>query len=171
MGYVAFQYAEALFGLALEENKVSVVTSDFESFVKAQDEEIYTFLNHPKVSKKEKKDIIDKVIESSVLKHFIYVLIDNSRIDLLEESLEEFKKIVDNQNKVMNVTVYSMSKLKKAELDKLVKNLEKKHNRTVKLLNIVDKKIVGGIRIEYEGNVLDQTINHYLHNLKANLVK
>ena len=171
MSYVAFQYAEALFGTALSEGKVREVLDSYQAFVEAQDEDISKFLNHPKVTKKDKKDIIDKVIENRLFKHYVFVLIDNSRIDYLEDCLDEFKKIVDNQNSVMNVYVYSMRALNSVEVNRLRENLEKKHNRTVKLVNIVDKNIVGGLRIEYDGMILDETINHYLSSLKANLVK
>jgi F-type H+-transporting ATPase subunit delta len=171
MGYVAFQYAEALFGMALEDRKINEVETAYQAFVEAQDEEIYKFLNHPKVTKKDKKDIVGKAINDSLFRHFVFVLIDNSRIEYLEECLEEYKKIVDNQNKVMNVSVYSMKALTSLEFNRLRDNLEKKHNRTVKLENIVDINIVGGLRIEYDGMILDETINHYLGSLKANLVK
>lgn len=171
MGYVAFQYAEALFSLAYEEKKTQNVIDAYKAFLDAQDDEVYKFLNHPKVSKHNKKDVIAKAITDSLFKNFVNVLIDNSRIDLLEDCFNELTKIVNNQNKIMDVTVYSMKPLLKTELDKLVENLEKKHNRTIKLENIVDQKIVGGLRIEYEGHVLDDTINNFLGSLKANLTR
>ena len=171
MSYVAFQYAEALFTLALENKQIDDVLDAYKAFLNAQDEDIYKFLNHPKVSKKNKKEVIGNAITNGLFKNFVFVLIDNSRIDHLDDCFEELKKIVDNQNRIMNVFVYSMKPLKKEELDKLRLNLKKKHNRIIKLENIVDKSIVGGLRIEYDGNVLDDTINNFLGSLKANLTR
>ncbi len=171
MSYVAFQYAEALFALALENKQIDDVLHSYHAFLEAQDADIYKFLNHPKVSKKNKKQVIGDAIENGLFKSFVFVLVDNSRIDYLEDCFEELKKIVDNQNKIMNVFVYSMKPLIKEELEKLKANLNKKHNRIIKLENIVDKSIVGGLRIEYDGNVLDDTINNFLGNLKANLTR
>lgn len=171
MSYVAFQYAEALFALALEEDKLENVLSNFEHFVEAQDEDIYKFLSHPKVSKQNKKEVIGKVLTDTLFKNFVFVLIDNSRIDYLADCLAEFKVIVDDQNKIMNVIAYTGKKLSSDELLKLKSNLKKKHNRKVELQNIVDPKIIGGMRIEYEGMVLDETINNYLTTLKNNLTK
>ena len=71
----------------------------------------------------------------------------------------------------MHVVVYSGTKLSESELQQLQDNLSKKHNRNVTLDNVVDASILGGIKIEYEGNVLDQTINHYLHSLKSSLTR
>ena len=171
MGYVAFQYAEALFSLALEEKQVDDVLSSFEAFIEAQTDDITKFLNHPKVSKQNKKDVVGNVITNSLFKNFVFVLIDNSRIDYLNECLSEFKAINDNQNKVMNAVVYSKELLPISDLNKLKNNLGMKHNRKVKIENIVDPSIIGGLRIEYEGHILDETINNHLQTLKNNLTK
>ena len=171
MSYVAFQYAEALYSLALEKNQVAAVKKDYMSFAEALDEEIYQFLNHPKISKKDKKVIIDKVVDNTLVKHFVSVLIDNARIDLLTDALEEFTKIVNNQNKVLEVKAFSGTKLTDAQAKQIIANLSKKYNRKIELELIVDPAIVGGLRLEYEGNVHDDTINNYLHGLKANLTK
>ena len=171
MSYVAFQYAEALFSLSAEEKQTESVYTSFDAFVQALDEDIYSFLNHPKVSKRNKKEVLSKAIENTLVKNFMNVLIDNSRVELLEDCFNELKKIYDNQNKVMSVFVYSGIKLDDNEMKQLQLNLSKKHNRNVTLKNVVDPSIIGGIKIEFEGNVLDQTINHYLHSLKSSLTK
>lgn len=171
MGYVALQYAEALFGIALEDGKIDETLIEFENFNKALDEDIYKFLNHPKISKKDKKEVINKAITNNLLRHFIFVMIDNFRIELLEESLIEFKKIVNRQNNLMKVWVYSNKELSTEQRNDLKTNLKKKHNRKIELKNIVDSSIVGGLRIEYEGMILDDTINNYLQRLKSNLTK
>ena len=72
---------------------------------------------------------------------------------------------------MMSAFVYSGVALEDSEMKQLQDNLGKKHNRNVTLENVVDPSILGGIKIEFEGNVLDQTINHYLHSLKSSLTK
>jgi len=171
MNYVAFQYAEALFALAKDAKQVKDIYDEFKNLNDSLDSEIYKFLNHPGISKKDKKEIISKSVENNILKRYIYVLIDNSRIDLLNDSLIEFATIIDNQNKIMKVQAFSSKSLSPEQLKQLIENLEKKHNRKIELENIVDKSIVGGLRIEFEGMILDDTINNYLHSLKANLTK
>lgn len=171
MNYVAFQYAEALFSLAKEKSQTEEVVTEFKVINDAFDTEIYQFLIHPKIKKQEKKDIISKSVNNDLLKRFIFVLIDNSRIELLDDTLVEFEKLIDNQNKTMKVQVFSHKKLSTEQTKQLVTNLKKKHNRKIELENIVDRSIVGGLRIEFEGMILDDTINNYLHSLKANLTK
>ncbi len=171
MNYIAFQYAEALFGLANESSQIEKIYSEFKVINESFDADIYKFLNHPKITKKDKKEIIANSIENDLLKRFVFVLIDNSRIEFLEDTLVEFEKMINNQNKVMIVQVFSNKKLSTEQSAQLVTNLELKHNRKIELENIVDRSIVGGLRIEFEGMILDDTINNYLHSLKANLTK
>ncbi len=171
MSYVAFQYAEALFSLAKETSQIEDVLTEFKVIKKAFDFEIYQFLVHPKIKKQDKKDLISKFVNNSLLRRFIFVLIDNSRIEILDDVLDEFEKLIDNQNKTMKVQVYSHKLLSPGQKKQLADNLAKKHNRKIELENIVDKSIVGGLRLEFEGMVLDDTINNYLNSLKANLTK
>jgi F-type H+-transporting ATPase subunit delta len=79
--------------------------------------------------------------------------------------------INDNQNKVMNATVYSNKLLPISDLNKLKNNLGMKHDRKVNIENIVDVNIIGGLRIEYDGQILDETINNHLQTLKNRLLK
>ncbi|MFK5884127.1 MAG: ATP synthase F1 subunit delta [Candidatus Izemoplasma sp.] len=171
MNYIAYQYAEALFGLALESNQVNNVLEDFNQFNSALDLEITKFLNHPKISKKNKKEVISNAINGGIFKRFLYVLIDNSRIDIIEDVLKEFDIIINKQNNLLKVIAYSKKELSSSQFNQLKVNLEKKNNRKIELESIVDKTIVGGVRIEYEGMIFDDTINNYLSGLKANLTK
>jgi len=171
MSYVAFQYAEALFTLAVEEQQLDAVAIAFDQFIKLKDEEVTHFLDHPKVTKDQKKDVLKTVVSNSVFLHFLYVIVDNSRMELIVDCAKEFNTIVQNQHKLMDVQVYSQKPLTAEELHDLKVSIGTKHNRTVTIENVVDPKIVGGIRIEFDGYVFDQTINHYLHELKHNLTK
>ena len=171
MSMLGFQYAEALFEIANEEEKAKSIQGDFQSFLASIDDEVMQFLKHPKISKQDKKDVIGKATSNNLFKHFVYVLIDNNRVELMQDVYDEYTTILNEQNKLMMVTVYSKKSLTKAEQDDLINSLSKKHNRTIELKNVVDQTIVGGLRIEYEGYVLDDTINNYLGNLKANLIR
>lgn len=171
MSYVAFQYSEALFSLALERNELDKVLSDLKNFVSSLDTDIYIFLNHPKITKTKKKEVLKVSINNELLLHFVYVIIDNLRVDLFDDIYEEFKKLYDNQNKILRVKAYLNRKLSTQQEENLKKSLQKKLNRNVELISIVDKSIVGGMRVEYEGMIHDNTINNYLHSLKANLLK
>lgn len=171
MDYVAFQYAEALFSLAQEEQQTITVQTAFNQFLHEMDESFTQLLNHPKVTKAQKKEVLGHIVDNTIFLHFLFVLLDNSRINKIKDCYDEFQLILNNQHKIMDVQVYSKKALSSKEVDAICTNIGKKHNRTVTIKNIVDPHILGGLRIEYDGNVLDQTINHYLQSLKSSLTK
>lgn len=169
MSVLGFQYAEALFDLAFEEKSVVEIKQTFESFLNLSTVDLDEFMTHPKITKEVKKEMIDAFEFPKMFTHFIYVVIDHDRYDLMKDIYAEFSKIMYRQNKVMYVTVYSKKALTQGEKERLITGLKKKHNRDIELKNMLDESIVGGLKVEYEGYVLDDTINNYLQNLKATL--
>lgn len=169
MSVLGFQYAEALFDLAFEEKSVTEMNQTFESFLNLSTADLDEFMTHPKISKEVKKEMIDEFELPNVFTHFMYVVIDHDRYDLMKDIYDEFSKIIYRQNKVMHVTVYSKKALTQGEKERLITRLKKKHNRDIELKNMLDESIVGGLKVEYEGYVLDDTINNYLQSLKATL--
>ncbi len=171
MSLLGFQYAEALFSLANEAKKADEVYPLFDHILTQIDDDSRVFLTHPNVPKDDKKTVIGKMSEDELFRHFLFVLIDNNRLNELNDIKQEYKTILDQQNKLLEVTVYSKKTLSDKEIDRLKADLKRKTGRDISLENVVDETIVGGLRIEYEGYVLDDTINNYLHSLKANLKK
>lgn len=170
---VSLQYANALFDLAgkdqqliklyLENLKVieqSILNNSMFSKV----------LNHPKISKSEKKEIFQQVLSSQVdenLLYFIYVLVDNDRIDILNDIIDAYQYLIDQQNKIKHVTVYSKIQLTNEEITKLTSKLSDKLSSSVEIKNVIDESISGGIRLEYDGYVLDDTLTSKLNRLKS----
>ena len=115
----AKQYALAVFSLASEKNKIKEFATDLKAFVDSQTDEINKFFRHPKISKLQKKETIDKTIKDQLLSDFLKVLIDNNRFDLTESIYYAYKDLLNNMNKIMEVTVFSNKKLSKSNVEKI----------------------------------------------------
>jgi F-type H+-transporting ATPase subunit delta len=70
----------------------------------------------------------------------------------------------------VEVNIYSNVSLSTENLAKIKKNLETKLMKKIKIISHIDDSIIGGIRIEYQGNVIDQTINSSLQAMKETLL-
>jgi len=169
---VSKQYAQAIFDLMNEDDEkqntcFSMLSIIVESIGKEPSFE--KILGHPKVSKQEKKEIIRQVflgrIDSTVLS-FLFVLIDNDRFSLLEDIVEAYKDILDDKNKTTTVHAFSKISLTEDEKRRLEENLRTKLDTHVVIQNIIDESIQGGVRLEYEGFVLDDTLSSKLKRLK-----
>jgi F-type H+-transporting ATPase subunit delta len=171
MDYIAFQYADALFQLATEKGQVDEVLREFEELIDALDPDFYMYMEHPNMKNKEKQALIEKIVPTPLIKHLCFVLVDNQRMNLLPDVLEEYVGLINQKEQVMDVNVFSKSPLTKKESTDLESSLKKRFQKKIRLHNIVDENIIGGVRLEYNGAVLDDTINHYFKALQTRLTK
>jgi F-type H+-transporting ATPase subunit delta len=168
---IANQYALAVFSLAKEENREEDFVLLLEKISNEISEDSLKFFAHPKISKAEKREFLTNVIEDKLLLNFLKVLVDNDRISLLKAITLAYKDILDDINKTMVVKVISNGPLTKSNLERISKKLSATYNRKIKIIEEADKTIIGGFRLEFEGNILDETINKQLEDLKTSLVE
>ncbi len=166
---IAHQYALAVFSLAKESKREFDFIDGLNGFVSGLSEETYKFFAHPKITKAEKKAVLETVIKDLLLLHFVKVLIDNDRFSIIEPICLSYKDILDDLNKIMKVTVISNKKLTESNLDRITNKLKKTYHRNIVIQTQLDPTIVGGFRIEFDGNIIDETINKQLAQLKASL--
>ncbi|MCK5732449.1 MAG: ATP synthase F1 subunit delta [Tenericutes bacterium] len=167
---IANQYALAVFSLAKQEKREFEFLTILENFASEVDEETQKFFAHPKISKLNKKEMLEKVLQDKLLLNFLKVLVDNDRIFLVQAVALEYKNILNELNKLMNVVVVSNNPLTKANLEKIRKKLKITYDRKIEIKEEIDKSIIGGFRIEFEGNIIDETINKQLEDIKSSLI-
>ncbi|MDC7242458.1 MAG: ATP synthase F1 subunit delta [Sphaerochaetaceae bacterium] len=166
---IANQYALAVFSLAKESNREEEFFTVIQGFNDNVDDKTHKFFAHPKISKIDKKSMLSGIVKDALLLNFLTVLVDNDRFLLIEAIVYAYKDILDEQNKVMQVKVFSKTPLTKDNLNKITKKLKSTYNRKVELEELTDESIIGGFRLEFEGNVLDETVNKRLDDIKASL--
>ncbi len=165
----AKQYALAVFSLALEKKELEELSKDLKKFVDGIFEDTEKFFRHPKITKIQKKELIDSSVHNKLLANFLKVVIDNDRFDLINPIYYEYLDLLNNMNNIMEVTVFTAKSLSKENKDKIKSKIGDNYHRKVKIIEKIDKNILGGIRIEYEGKVIDNTVNRYLTDLKSAL--
>lgn len=74
-------------------------------------------------------------------------------------------------NRTLDVTVYSKMALSEGQINQIKTKLVAEHQREIKIMNIIDSSIIAGYKYEYEGYVIDETVNRQLDNLKQHLKK
>ena len=163
------QYARAVFSLALERNEVDAVYQELRTFIDSLDHNAKQFFSHPKIDRLDKQDVLEKVIKNKLLTNFLKVLIDNDRFELLETVAYAYLDLINEMNEVVEVVVYSNTKITASNIEKIKISLEKKLLKKINMTQIIDPSIIGGIKIEYQGSVIDQTINTSLEALKQTL--
>lgn len=168
---IAYQYALAVFSLAKEADRAEEFFDVLEGYSKSMDDASMKFFMHPKISKSEKQEVLSKITNDVLLLNVLKVLVDNDRFLLIKAISLAYKDILDEIHKIMIVKVVSNKALTKTNLDKIKKKLKLNYDRNIQIEEIIDDSIIGGFRIEFEGNVIDETINKQLEDIKSSLTE
>ena len=112
----------------------------------------------------DKKD--KKIIVSKDLFGLIILLAKNSRLNILQEVLKRYIQLHTSDNKEIKVHVTSVIKISDNLEEQLKKNLSKNGKMKVKVINLIDKDLLGGLIIQIGSNLIDTSIRTKLNKVK-----
>ncbi len=169
-------YSNALISTAKDANKCQNVLDDL-FFVKElinTNSELSTLLYSPVVSLNDKKDIMTKLLNNRVDKitlDFILLLLDNNRINALDETLNQYLKTYNKINNIITPLIISAVDLDENQKNKIVEKLKEKLLKTIKPDYLVNPDIIGGLVIEIEDKTLDFSLKSKFDDMKKELTK
>lgn len=163
------EYAKALYELAVEENKVELIFECLKAVVlSTEDKEYLKVMSSPFISGEDKKLMIVSIYKSldQTFINFLKVLIDNNRFSLISEIYESYKNLILESKSIVCADVYSVDYLNNQHIASIKTILEKKYNKEILINNIVDKNLVGGLKITINGEIIDLSVKSSLSKLK-----
>jgi F-type H+-transporting ATPase subunit delta len=101
--------------------------------------------------------------------NFVRVLAENGRLDLLPQIREQFEALKNEREGVVEAEVHSAFELNDGQLGDLVQRLEKKTGRKVRATVVMDKHLIGGVKIVIGDKVIDGSARAQLGALEAAL--
>ena len=169
------QYARAFFDIVKEDKTLNEAKISFDVFVDVLKKEIdfQNLLNSPKIKLEEKKEIIKKAFSECLSDFilFIYVVLDNGRINKILDIYKEFIYLYNEENKIKVVEILSASDLSRDEEEKLHNSLKKYYSEyEVIIHNKIDPKIIGGYHILVNGVSIDLSVKRKLDNLQKHIL-
>jgi F-type H+-transporting ATPase subunit delta len=171
---IADEYAKAIFDLALESNREELINDNFNLFVKLLHEnpDYLKVLTYPRISDQEKKDNIRNTLKGfeDIFIDFLFVLIDHKRMSNIFDIAYAYEKLIEIDNDVVSVDVYSAQKLTIKQIQVVQQSLVNRLNaQRVVINNIVDPTLIGGIKAVYRGKTIDLSVNAKLSAIKKSL--
>lgn len=173
---VSTTYGEALFDLALEEDTLDLVTDEVKVLteVLASNDELTKLLNHPKISKQEKINVIENVFKgrfSDTIVGFLVLIMEKGRYEEIDSIFEYYLGRVREHKNIGLAYVTSAVALSKEQQNKI----EQKLIATTKYKQfdmnyMVDNSIIGGIIVRIGDRVVDNSIKNQLKNMSKALV-
>lgn len=164
------QYALALFSLASEKKENEAIYQELNQLIQGLDDDSFKFFLNPKIENKEKHQVIEKVLKNQLLINFFKALIDNNRFNFVEEILKAYKELLNESQNIGELIVFSNKALSQENKDKLIQKFTKVLNKKIIINEVIQPSIIGGVRIEYQGSVIDQTVDASLEQIKSSLI-
>ena len=166
-------YANALFEVS-DISKVTNAKNINEELVElkvifSKNKDYIRLLSSPACSKLEKHKLLDQAFGeclSGYTLNFLKLLVDNGRFASINSIIDEYCHIYDSHNGIMQVTAITATKLDSDLEEKLVHKLNKVTGKKVTLNNVLDKSVLGGIKLRYDNTEIDGTVKTKLDELK-----
>lgn len=163
---VGKRYAEAIYGIAEENNKVKELYDSLNAVMELYkgDKEFKNLVDHPLVKKEEKKEFINKVFsefEKFSLDILCY-LVEKNRLSYIRGIVAEYLKIYYAKNRIVDVEATFAMEPDEKQKAKLIKKLEKKTGKKVNLVIKIDKAIIAGGIIKIGDEIIDGSVRRQL---------
>lgn len=175
-GALARRYAQALFELAVEMAALDQIDRELRdvSELVAGNQELKYLLNHPNIEVEVKKDILGKILDSGasqLSRHFLYLLVDRRRQNLLRLIQREFSYLANEARNIVEAKVTSAIELKADQEERLKEFISKCTGKEVRLLTEVEPNLIGGAKLKIGDRVMDGSIATALEKMREKLRK
>ncbi len=167
---IADRYSTAVFEAGEDLGKIKEFYNEF-TFLKEVfqgEEKLVEVLKHPKISKKEKKELMNNIFGENIsqeLINFLYILIDKNREGYLVDIIEGYEDLYFDYQGILRVVAVTVKPLKDDAKDRLAEALKAKLNKEIIITNEIDEDIIGGVKLEIEGKLIDGTIQGKLESI------
>ena len=169
-------YGEALYELAKEDELTTKISQQLsvlqESFRSEPD--FIRLLSVPNLSKQERCRILDDSFRGSVdpyILNFLKILTEKGYIRHFSDCCDAYMARYYEDNNILRVTAITAVALTGSQTDRLKEKLAGITGKEILLLNRVDPGALGGVRLDYDGRRLDDTVSHRLDSVRDLLKK
>lgn len=169
------QYANALADIALEQGVAQPVLEQLAAFNSAYQEsaELRNFLGSPGVEREAKHQVIETLARrmgsSSIIRNFLFIMIDNQRTPLLPHMLESFQSVLQQRQGVAEANVVSALALSDLQKSQLQQALEKLTGKKIQAKYSQDPALLGGVQVRIGDTIYDGSLRNRLNQMRAQL--
>ena len=174
MTEAASVYGEALYALAKDENKSDLMLRQLkvldESF--AAEPDFLRLLSAPNLSKIERREILDACLKGKAepyLLNFLKILMEKGYIRQFSNCVKVFCERYNEDHGIMPVSAVTAVPMSDSQKEKLAAKLAGITGKQIELTNTIDPACIGGVRLDYDGKRVDDTIIHRLDAVSSML--
>ncbi len=174
-GRAAIRYAKALLELAVEQDSADLVDADMRTLSKAIDDEegLKEMLGSPIIPNDRKREVLEGLSlgTNSLTRDVIGLLIDNKRINLLQEVALKYRVLYQQLKEQDVAHVITAVPLTEDLRERILEKVSSITGNQIVLKNTIDESILGGFvlrvgDIQYNASIADK-----LENLKREFIQ
>ena len=164
-------YGQSLYDLAVEERLTDDILNEMEVVrgLLIENPDYVTLLSEPSIPKNERLQLVDDALGSSLQAYhlnFIKILIEKGMLREYSACYKRFRKSYNEAHGIADALVTTAVALDDAQLTQLKEKLERISGKKIILNQKVDPGILGGVRVDLEGQLFDGSVKGRLSELQ-----
>ena len=172
MTQVGTVYGEALYDLAKAEGLSDTIWQELSTLSQCFDREpdFLRLLAAPNLSKEERCGILDSSFRGKVhpyVLNFLKILTEKGYARHFPECCAAYREHYHLDNGILSVDAITAVPLTQEQSARLTGKLKQITGKNIELRNRVEPGVLGGIRLDYDGKRLDDTVSHRLEAIRA----
>lgn len=164
-------YGESLYELAKDENLTAELGAQLKVLKDCfrQEADFVKLLSTPSLTKAERCQILDNSFRGTVhpyVLNFLKILTEKGYMRYFSDCCDSFAALYNQDNGILPVTAVTAVALSGAQAEKLTEKLAKITGKHIELSNRIDPSCLGGVRLDYDGQRLDDTVSHRMDTIR-----
>ena len=166
------RYAKAFLEYSIENKMVDQSLADLELLTETLQEhrELRNILSQPFVQKSKKEAIIKRVFQDKISDNtlkFIDLMLEKNHPEILSEIVDTYRELYNEYKNIAIVTITTVVKIDEPTQQHMLSFVKHKIKGEIKIINKIDKNIIGGFIINYLDYQYDASVYTKLRNLEA----
>ena len=170
--FSAKRYAQALFELGVEHNKLDEWLADLDAVTAlSRDAEVLAYLTNPGIGLEAKSALLARnmpALARQVL-NLVSLLIERGAAGHLAKVADEYRRMLDEKRGVARGQFAAAVALDEAEVQHLSRQVSGILNKKVALKGVVDEGLLGGVVVRVGDKLLDGSVRTAFATLKQRL--
>jgi len=172
---LARRYAKAFFEFSQEQNKVEDIIKDIRLIedVLSENKEFRTIICSPIVRVDKKIDILNEIFRpriNVISLQYLTLILKKRRECELNLICDEYDKLYKKFKRIVTLYIRSVSALEKDIIETIRQRLKTHLNMEIEIVEQIDPRLIGGIRLQFNDYLLDASVQGYLGKLRKELV-
>ena len=175
MTEVGTVYGEALYSLACEEGLSEAILSQLKILDSCftQEPDFIRLLGTPNLPKTDRCQILDDSFRGKVepyVLNFLKILTEKGYMRYFSDCVKAYRELYNQDNGILPVTAVTAVPMTDKQVAALTMKLQQITGKRIELVSKLDPNVLGGMRLDYDGKRVDDTVAHRMDAVR-NMLK